>query len=493
MDSLFVNGEWSLASGDVLKSINPATGHVVWTGKQANLNDVDLACKSAAEAFKSWSFLSYEERLVFIERFKDLLIEKQEAFAKTISLETGKVLWECRQELGAMIAKIDISKEAYLERSSGREREVSEGVWSRTRYRAIGVMAVFGPFNFPGHLPNGHIIPALLAGNTVVFKASEQAPLCGEFMMNLWREAALPASVLNLVQGSKATGEALVKHELVSGVLFTGSYRTGRLIHQALAGHPEKLLALEMGGNNPLVVHSCKDLEAAAYTIIQSAFITAGQRCVCARRLILTEDIQADRLLEILVKMTKQLSIADPHSDPEAFYGTMISEEAANAIVCKEADLIGQGAQVCLKAERSSDCKALIRPSILEVTSLPMREDEECFGPLLQVIRVKTLNEAIVEANNTKYGLSAGILCDSESDYEHFRTLSRAGIVNWNRQITGAVSSAPFGGSGCSGNYRPSAYFASDYCAYAVASVEVPVLSLPTTLSPGINWSSKHE
>lgn len=493
MDSLFINGEWSSASGIEMTSFNPINSHIVWEGRAASALDVSKACAGAKEAFKTWSFLSFEERLSYVQSFKKRLEEKKELLAKTISLETGKVLWECRQEVGAMIAKIDISKKAYLERNALREFQVSEGTWSRTRYRAIGVMAVFGPFNFPGHLPNGHIVPALLAGNTVVFKPSDQTPLCGELMVSLWEEVALPHGVINLVQGAKETGVALVQDKNVNGVLFTGSYQTGRAIHKALGGYPEKILALEMGGNNPLIVHYVKDLEAAAYTIIQSAFITAGQRCVCARRLILTEDSKADDLLKVLIKMSKQLVIGDPHQEPEPFYGSLISESAAKLVLDKQAELISLGAKVLLEAETLLDLPAALRPGIIDVTGLSNLEDEECFGPLLQVIRVKSLNDAILEANNTKYGLSAGILCDSEEDYQRFRSLSTAGIVNWNRQITGAVSSAPFGGSGCSGNYRPSAYFASDYCAYPVASIEVNKLEFPQTLSPGINWSSANE
>ena len=312
-------------------------------------------------------------------------------------------------------------------------------------------------------------------------------------MVNLWQEVGLPEGVLNLLQGARGTGEALVQDENVNGALFTGSYQTGRAIHKALAGYPEKILALEMGGNNPLIVHRASGLQAVAYTIIQSAFITAGQRCVCARRLIITEESKPDEVLKILVEMTKSLKFGNPHDEPEPFYGSLISSEAVSRVLTVESELIDQGAKVYLKAERSEESQAIISPAILDVSELLNRRDEECFGPLLQVIRVKTLNEAIQEANDTKFGLSAGILCDSEADYQSFRVLSTAGIVNWNRQITGAVSLAPFGGSGCSGNYRPSAYFASDYCAYPVASVEVNKLTLPEILSPGINWSSNNE
>ena len=489
MDSLYINGQWSQARGSDLHSFNPVSSHIIWTGKSASVNDVDEACMVAQSSFEYWSKLSLDERFSYIAKFRDLLKEKQEIFAKTICLETGKALWESKQEVSAMIAKVDISYKAFLERSSIRESEISEGTWSKVRYKAIGVMAVFGPFNFPGHLPNGHIVPALIAGNTVVFKPSDQTPLCGELMVQLWEEAGLPKGVLNLVQGARETGEALVQNVDVRGVLFTGSYQTGRAIHKALAGYPEKILALEMGGNNPLIVHKPSDIDACVYTIIQSAFITAGQRCVCARRLIITEESDVSLIIEKLIEKTKALTVGDPHLESEPFYGSMISESAADLVLSKEAQLIQAGAKIHLKAERDLNCKAIIRPSILDVTSLEERDDEECFGPLLQLVKVKDLTEAVYEANNTKYGLSAGILCHSEADYQYFLEKSTAGIVNWNRQITGAVSSAPFGGTGKSGNYRPSAYFASDYCSYSVASIEVNELKMPESLSPGINWS----
>jgi succinylglutamic semialdehyde dehydrogenase len=349
------------------------------------------------------------------------------------------------------------------------------------------VVAVFGPYNFPGHLPNGHIVPALLAGNTVIFKPSELTPRVAELTVQCWIEAGLPAGVLNLVQGARETGVALAGHPDIDGLFFTGSSRTGNLLHSQFAGHPEKILALEMGGNNPLVVDEVKDVDAAVYTIIQSAFISAGQRCTCARRLLVPLGAWGDALLERLVAVAASLRVGAFDEEPAPFMGSVISLAAAEHLREAQQQLIANGAVPLLELTQPLDGAALLTPGILDVSAVAERPDEEFFGPLLQVIRYDGFDAAIAEANATRYGLAAGLLSDSRERFERFWLESRAGIVNWNKQLTGAASSAPFGGVGASGNHRPSAYYAADYCAYPVASLESEVLSLPTTLTPGVS------
>ena len=481
MSSQYINGEWSSGKGCNFCSHNPVDDEVIWTGNESTSCDVGLAVQAAKEAFKSWRLLTPAERISYLEKYKNLLEEKKEEFALLISNETGKPRWECLTEIGAMVAKLAISVKAYEERCPTRSNPVGDAS-SVLRFRPIGVMAVFGPFNLPVHLPNGHILPALIAGNTIVFKPSEQTPASGEFMIKLFEEAGLPPGVVNLVQGARQTGEAIADNEDVNGILFTGSYRVGSLLHKNYGGRPEKMLALEMGGNNPLIVHDVKDLQAASYLTILSSFITSGQRCVCARRLIVPEGEEGDSFINELVEMSSKLSYGSPDSNPEPFIGPVISKRAADMVMIAKAELIEKGAREILEMKQDG---ALLSPGILDVTGLEL-EDEEVFGPLLQIIRVKDFDSAIDEANNTRFGLSAGLISDDKCKYEKFISLSNAGIVNWNRQITGAVSSNPFGGSGFSGNYRPSAYFAADYCAYPVSSIEIDKVELPTAILPGI-------
>ena len=301
-------------------------------------------------------------------------------------------------------------------------------------------------------------------------------------MVKMLEQAGIPKGVINLVQGSKETGEAIADSDTVNGILFTGSYKVGSILHRKYGGHPEKMLALEMGGNNPLIVDDISDCNAAAYLTILSSFITSGQRCVCARRLIVPEGKMGDLFISCLVDMSRKIVVGDPASEPEPFIGPVISEKSADVVMEAKNQLIRDGATELLEMTQEG---ALLSPGILDVTGMKL-EDEEVFGPLLQIIRVKSFDEAINEANNTKFGLSAGLISDDAKKYEKFISLSNAGIVNWNRQITGAVSANPFGGSGFSGNFRPSAYFAADYCAYPVASIEIDKVELPSAILPGI-------
>ncbi|WP_372862060.1 succinylglutamate-semialdehyde dehydrogenase, partial [Pseudoalteromonas sp.] len=354
------------------------------------------------------------------------------------------------------------------------------------RHKPHGVVAIFGPYNFPGHLPNGHIVPAILAGNTVVFKPSELTPHVAQFTLELWLKAGLPAGVINLVQGELETGKALASHQDIDGLFFTGSSNTGHLLHKQFAGHPGKILALEMGGNNPLVVKDVADVSAAVHDIIQSGFITSGQRCTCARRLFIEKSANGDAILEKLISATKNILVDDSFADDQPFMGAMISEKAALGMVAAQADLVKQGAEVLVELKQLKPGTGFVSPGIIDVTNIDEIADEEHFGPLIKVYRYTDFDSAIAEANNTSFGLSAGLLADSEDDYSHFLKRIRAGIVNWNRPITGASSAAPFGGIGASGNHRASAYYAADYCAYPVASVESEKVNLPQTLAPGL-------
>jgi len=384
-----------------------------------------------------------------------------------------------------MIGKIDISVKAHRERTGVTENPMPVGK-AILRHRPHGVVAVFGPYNFPGHLPNGHIVPALLAGNTVVFKPSELTPKVAEFTVKLWQQTRIPDGVLNLVQGLVETGKALASHEQIDGLFFTGSSTTGKMLHKQFAGEPGKILALEMGGNNPLIVGETKSTNAVVHDIIQSAFITSGQRCTCARRLFVKSGACGDALVDALVAATKKIKVDVYDAAEQPFMGAMISENAAKNMLEVQDQLLQQGAKALLAMQHLRPETGLVSPGVLDVTDVEDLPDEEHFGPLLKIIRYETFEQAIAMSNNTKYGLSAGLLSDDKAQYDYFLPRIRAGIVNWNRPITGASSAAPFGGIGESGNHRASAFYAADYCAYPVASVESDAVTLPTTLSPGL-------
>lgn len=468
-----------------MQSLDPVSQAVVWQGQGASAAQVDEAVNAARGAFSLWAAHSLDGRIAVLERFAAALKSHADELARAIGEETGKPLWEAATEVTSMVNKVAISIQSYRERTGEKSGPLADAT-AVLRHKPHGVVAVFGPYNFPGHLPNGHIVPALLAGNCVLFKPSELTPKVAELTVKCWIEAGLPAGVLNLLQGGRETGVALAGHPGIDGLFFTGSSRTGNLLHAQFAGRPDKILALEMGGNNPLIVDQVADIDAAVYTIVQSAFISAGQRCTCARRLLVPQGQWGDALLARLVQVAGQLKVGRFDEQPAPFMGSVISLQAAAQLMQAQADLLAKGATALLAMTQPQADAALLTPGILDVTAVSERPDEEFFGPLLQVIRYSDFDGAIAEANTTAFGLAAGLLSDSKARYEQFWLHSRAGIVNWNKQLTGAASTAPFGGIGASGNHRASAYYAADYCAYPVASLESEALTLPTTLTPGV-------
>jgi len=483
----FINGAWEAGEGQKFDSIDPARHEVIWSGESASANQVEKAVMAARQAFPEWAEKSVDERLAICKKFSELLEENKEHVARTMAKETGKPVWETRTEVGAMVGKVAISERAYNERTGTVENEMP-GAKAFIRHKPHGVVAVYGPYNFPGHLPNGHIVPALIAGNTIVFKPSELTPMVAQETVKLWEKAGIPAGVLNLVQGEVETGKALSAHPQIDGLYFTGSSNTGHLLHKQFGGRPDKILALEMGGNNPLLVTNVSDIDAAVHNIVQSAFITSGQRCTCARRLFIEDSEQGRAVLERLVEVTENILVDDYEAEPQPFMGAMISAKAAGEMVDAQNELLHKGAKSLVRMKQEDPKKGFVTPGIVDVTGVEGLEDEEHFGPLLKVYRYKELDDAIKEANNTRYGLSAGILCDDEQTYRYFFKHIRAGIVNWNKPITGASSAAPFGGIGASGNHRASAYYAADYCAYPVASVEADTMTLPESLAPGLKF-----
>ena len=482
----FIAGKWVEGSGDSIESTCPATGTVVAAGHCADLSQVDQAFAAARDAFGPWWDLGAQARLDMAKAFAEHVQQNADELAELIASETGKLVWETKTEAAAVVGKVAVSIDSLATRRSTTSFEIGSAT-AVTRFKPHGVCGVLGPFNFPAHLPNGHIVPALISGNTVVFKPSELTPAVGGWLVQKWQEVGLPDGVLNLVHGGREVGVAISQHDQLDGLFFTGSSRAGVALSKALAATPQKILALEMGGNNPLIVHEAKDLEAAAYLTVLSGYMTAGQRCTCARRLIVVDGPDTDPFLDELKKQVLGISIGFNGDSPEPFMGTVINAATGNRLMQAYADLVKRGAVPLIEMEQRRDCEALLSPGLLDITNVADREDEELFGPLVTIIRVDSFEQAIVEANRTKYGLSAGLLSDNPDCYQQFIHQIRAGIVNWNRQTTGASGKLPFGGCGLSGNHRPSAYYAVDYCSYPVASIESTELSMPEKKLPGLS------
>ncbi|MFC3441055.1 succinylglutamate-semialdehyde dehydrogenase [Sphingobium rhizovicinum] len=452
-----------------LTSYEPATGVLLWQGDPG---DVDAEVARARAAWPKWAAQPIAYRIETLRRFVNVVRRHEEALTDLIARETGKPLWDARAEVAAVMGKVDVSVAAYSERTGQRRLEANLGARQSVRHKPHGVMAVLGPYNFPAHLPNGHIIPALLAGNSVVFKPSEKTPAVGEMLVKLYHEAGVPTDAVRLLIGGPDTGKALAAHPDVGGLLFTGSAHNGVAINRQFATQPGKILALEMGGNNPIVVWDTPEIPAAAAIVVQSAFLSSGQRCTAASRLIVRDGI-ADRLIAEVKKLADRLIVDHPHATPAPYMGPVIDNQTADGLTESFLWLMSHGGRPIKHMVRMQKGLPFLSPAIIDVTAMQERPDVELFGPLLQVIRVADFGEAIAEANNSRYGLSASLIGGSPEQYNQFWSNIRAGVVNWNRPTNGAASNAPFGGVGLSGNHRPSAYYAADYCAYPVVSAEI--------------------
>ena len=484
-----IGGHWQEGEGSEWGRVSPADGETVWSGRWASAAQTERAIAAARQAFPEWAETSLDERIKICRNFAANVMERQEELARLIAHEAGKPLWEARTEVATAIAKVEHSIEAIFKRRWSTTHQ-QDGSLAVTRFRPHGVMFVIGPFNFPAHIPGGHIIPALLAGNTVVFKPSEHGPATGQWIVRVWQSAGLPPGVINLVHGAADVASVAVGHDEVDGVLFTGSHRVGSSIHRALAGKPEKILALEMGGNNSLVVHECQDARGAAITAILSAYLTSGQRCTCARRLIVSGEGLHARVTEELQTLIPQIRVGLPFDTEQPFMGPLIHAGAADQMLQAQQRLLDNGAVAIVAMQADGRSAALVTPGLLAVESPQMLDDCEHFGPLLTILKAADLDDAIALANATKFGLSAGFIGDHVEHFHYLLHRVRTGVINWNRQTTGASGQLPFGGVGLSGNHRPSGFFAADYCSYPIASLESHELLEARKRFPGLDFNA---
>lgn len=457
-----------MAAAEIV-SYEPATGAEVWRGKVGDVEDV---VARARRAWPAWAAQPLTTRIELVRRFANEVRKDADKLATMIARETGKPLWEARAEVESVVGKVEISVRAYADRTSQRKLDSAMQGTSALRHKPHGVMAVLGPYNFPAHLPNGHIVPALIAGNVVIFKPSEKTPATGEMLAQCFHRAGISAAIVQVLIGGPAEGQALVAHDGIDGVLFTGSAHAGIAINRKLASNPGKMVALEMGGNNPMVVWDTPKIQDAATLIVQSAFTSAGQRCTAARRLIVKASMY-DEIIGEVKRLADRIIVGAPFDEPSPFMGPVIDNRTADGLTESFVYLLSSGGRPIKHMVRLKDDLPFLSPAIIDVTAVAERPDVELFGPLLQVIKVSDFDEAIAEANATRFGLSASLIGGDPQDYNRFWANIRAGVVNWNRPTNGASSAAPFGGVGLSGNHRPSAYYAADYCAYPVASSEM--------------------
>lgn len=456
-------------------SISPADQKDVISRLEYRYDHINRATKAAREAFPAWARTPMEERFRRLKKLKEVYTAHSDAMTELIARETGKPLWDAAGETRAMINKVDITIDHSMRLvKTERIPNALPGVDGVVTYLPRGVMAVLGPFNFPGHLPNGHIVPALATGNTVVFKPSELTPMVGQLMAQIFERAEFPKGVFNVIHGEGETGKRLVADENIDGVLFTGSYETGLKIKQKTVEQHWKLLALEMGGKNATIVWNDADLNKAIYETIIGAFMSTGQRCSCTSRVILHEDI-AENFVQKFYETAKKLTIGHWKDNP--FMGPLINATAVEKYLRFQEIASREG------AERLMRGKALdvgprgyyVTPSICLVDRYreeSVYQKSEIFGPNVAIYRTRDFDEALKINTSTGFGLVTSVFTKSRELYEETLLRGRSGLVNWNRTTNGASSKLPFGGMGKSGNDRPAADFSVQYCTVPVASHE---------------------
>jgi succinylglutamate-semialdehyde dehydrogenase len=486
----YINGRFINADEDEIVSVNPAADYLPVFKTKTSITHIDLAVQSAHNALPRWSALSMQDRIRSLMSLRNSFIQKEQQMANVITSEMGKIFSESLAEAKNLSSRINLMADHGIKRVANEE---PTGILGETRYHAQGVLAVLGPYNFPAHLVNAHIIPALMTGNTVVVKFSEICPWVGEIYANCVHEANLPAGVFNMVQGKADIGQALVKHPLIHGILFTGSYATGRGLAESVLDEPHKMLALEMGGKNIAVVLKDADLYQALAEITQGAFLTTGQRCTATSRVFVDKTV-ADRFIDSFIKIVKELKPGDP-TNLKTIFGPLASREAKDRFAS------------LLKNAESSGCDILVKSQFLDggafvCPSLHLEKgqkatgylDTELFGPDVCIKIIDDIDEAIKLTNQSAYGLSNAVFTAKKSIFEQYYQKTRSGVLNWNRSTNGAYGEQPFGGVGKSGNQRAAGIDAVRYTTFPVAVnyLEYAQTQLPANMITLLEKEKKH-
>jgi succinylglutamic semialdehyde dehydrogenase len=452
-----------------LRSVSPADLDDLVGEFPVSVQHACEAIGAAHAALPAWRRLAASERAGHLRAFAERVKARRDELAVAIARSIGKPLWEARTEVDAVVAKVDITLGPGLEAIAPKELPADKAA---VRHRPVGVLVVLGPFNFPAHLPNGHFVPALATGNTVVFKPSERAPEVGEILAECMHEAGLPPGVFNVVQGDGRLAAALVEDGRVDGVCFTGSTGVGQRILEASAKYPGRMIALELGGSNAAIVTADADLRHAAREIAFSAFVTAGQRCTATSR-VYVEHAALEGLTAELERLARGLRVGYP-GEPDVFLGPIIDEAARTRALARvpafERTHEVRVAPVAVEVEGVRG--AYLSPGLFVARARTVAMTaEEFFAPLLLVQGVDGDEVAVAHANASPYGLAAGVFCATEERFERIAAELEVGICNWNRGTVGSSSRLPFGGVKASGNHRPAGLASTLYCVDAVAQI----------------------
>ncbi len=467
----FIAGAFRALHGDALAVRDPSDGAtIVWraTPVVAHVHD---AVAAAREAQRDWSQQGFDARAAMLRRYAELAASRVEEIAECVAREMGKLRSEAVLEAKLIAEKVAITLEEHsLARTRGYEIAINATRVGACAFRPHGVMVVLGPFNFPAHLPNGQFVPALLAGNTVVFKPSEKAPGVAEILAECMAQAGLPKGAFNVVHGGAEIARALTRHDGIDGILFTGSFQVGRAILESNLDRPGRIVALEMGGSNASIVWGDCDLRQAVVECARAAFATTGQRCTCTRRILVDQRVAA-RFIKAFCEVASNLAIGPACTTDPVFMGPLVSEDAVTAFLLEQERLAQSGARILVKGRRLERAGAFVTASVCAVDRFICAEDRETFAPLVRIATVATLEDAITQANASDYGLAASVFTADDAVWQECFSRLRVGCINRNTGTAGASSRLPFGGVGKSGNHRPAAAFAMDFCAFPISSL----------------------
>lgn len=445
----FIRGEWiETANARVTENINPANGEALGEVALAGSDEALAAIAAAKEALPAWRAMPAPKRGAILERAAELMTARKEELATALTLEEGKILGESRGEVQRAINVLGfIAGEG---RRLNGETVPSEmpSTFCYTRREPLGVVAVVTPWNFPVAIPVWKLAPALVAGNTVVFKPASLTPWTARLVVEIFHEAGVPRGVLNCVFGAGATvGDVLVEHADVAAVSFTGSNEVGSRLY-AEAARRGKKVQCEMGGKNPVIVLDDADLELAAAGTVQGAFGSTGQRCTATSRAVVLESV-AERFVALLAEKTRALVVGDGmkagvHMGPAVDRRQLDTDLEYLDIGKREAHLLLGGERL---AGGEYDHGYYVAPTIFTEVRQPMRiAQEEVFGPVLSVITVRDFDEALAVANDVRYGLASAIYTRDAARIFQYIDRSEAGILHVNNPTVGGEAHLPFGG-----------------------------------------------
>ncbi|MDE0092084.1 MAG: aldehyde dehydrogenase family protein [Oligoflexia bacterium] len=463
----YVKGQFQSPPKKQQKHISPADfKDLIFTWSEKNTEVIDSALLAGQKAYRGWSKLSLKKRVKKLQPLKTIIKQNIKSWSELISRETGKPLWESEGEVKALLSKTDFVLKEGLNRIQEQTVPKAGG---RIRFKSRGLLLVIGPFNFPMHLPLGQILPALVAGNTVLFKASEKTPASGQKLAQAFDCLKLGPGVFQMIQGGAEVSKKLCKSKNIEGILFTGSYEVGQKIKETVIKDFSKILVLEMGGYNSALIWESADLDLAVEETLKGCFWTAGQRCSSTSQIILHKKIAKAFIKKFVAEAQK---IQSDHWSKNSFMGSLIDSKAMKRFFSLQKDIEQRGGQILLKGKQILKDKGYyVSPGLYKMTfdknsSFGTKEN---FTPQVICYETKSLEQALEIIHHSGYGLSLSVFSRNKKVQEEISQRAKVGLINYNLSTVGASGYLPFGGLGKSGNDRPAGAFAIDFCVTPLA------------------------